>query len=336
MGCRWAGARNNLLYAADRAQATGWGRGPCRPHRSHPLPFPSRLHRARDYRRCSVTRCPAPTEPVPWGECYVLLHTSITAVTSCHLLYNSAANTITLYSDAGAWLPAVVLGTTGSLNNNQCTLDTGASSATTAGNNLTLNLAVGFAAAWSGTKNNYLYAFDRAGLISGWVALGTWNVAPVAQPPVSVSVSPSSGTGTVQTFAFASSSVNGSPYVSWMQMIFNYGLDGAGGCFLYYVPGANTIYLSNDNGAGWIASVVIRTAGTMENSQCRLDVGASTVAKSFNTVTLSLALTFKAGLPGPQNSYLLTGDIAGLNSGWQQMGRGPRRWYRVSRPRWYR
>ena len=318
----WAGARNNYLYAADRAQAVGWQQmGTWTVAVSQPPTTVSitpssgtGLSQMFSYTVSSVNGASS------LGGMYVLLNTSVTAVTSCHLLYNSASNVISLYGDAGAWLPSVVLGTTGSLSNNQCTLDTGASTVTTAGNNLTLNLAVGFAAAWAGTKNNYLYAFDRAGLISGRAALGTWNVAAAAQAPANVSVSPSSGTGTVQTFAFASSSVNGSPYLAWMQMIFNYGLDGAGGCLLYYVPGANTIYLSNDNGAGWIGSAVIGTAGTIENAQCRLDVGASSVARSFNTVTVRLALTFKAGLPGLQNTYLLTSDTGGLNSGWQQMG----------------
>ena len=39
-----------------------------------------------------------------------------------------------------------------------------------------------------------------------------------------------------------------------------------------------------------------------------------------SNVTANLALTFLAGLPGPQNVYMLTYEKSGLNTGWQQMG----------------
>ena len=62
-----------------------------------------------------------------------------------------------------------------------------------------------------------------------WLLAGNFLVtcllAQTSQPPVNVSVSPSSGSGMgPQTFAFTSSSVNGSGYINWMGMLINYGV----------------------------------------------------------------------------------------------------------------
>jgi hypothetical protein len=140
------------------------------------------------------------------------------------------------------------------------------------------------------------------------------------KPPVNVSVSPASGTGGAQTFAFTASDANGSKFVSTMQMLFNYGVDGAGACYLQYSPPSNVIYLMNNQGTAWSAGKNLGAAGTLANSQCQLNLAASSVSMSGNNVTANLALTFLAGLPGPQNVYMLTYEPSGLNTGWQQMG----------------
>jgi RHS repeat-associated protein len=105
-----------------------------------------------------------------------------------------------------------------------------------------------------------------------------------------------------------------------MQMLINYGVDGAGACYLQYSPASNIIYLINDQGTAWSAGKNLGTAGTLANSQCQLNLASSSVSTSGNNVTANLALTFLAGLPGPQNVYMLTYEPSGLNTGWQQMG----------------
>src|SRR5438270_285922 len=80
------------------------------------------------------------------------------------------------------------LGTPGTLQNSQCSIDTGASSASGSGNNLTLNLAVTFKAAFSGSKNDYMQVQDNSSTLAPWQARGAWTVATV--PPTSVSVTP--------------------------------------------------------------------------------------------------------------------------------------------------
>ena len=132
-------------------------------------------------------------------------------------------------------------------------------------------------------------------------------------PPTNVSVSPSSGSGLTQTFAFTSYAPSG---VNGVHILFNYGLDGSGACYVYFTPSVGVFYLLNDTATAWTAG----TGGTIENSQCALNISASSTSGSAVNFTLNLALTFKAGLPGAQKAYMYTYDNAGLYANWQQMG----------------
>jgi hypothetical protein len=100
------------------------------------------------------------------------------AVTACDVIYYPGSNTLALYQDR-AWSPAVTLGSTTTLTNNRCTVNLGTSNAVRSGNNLTLKLVVSFNAAWTGSKNIYLFADDLEGLnTGGWQLKGTYTVAP--------------------------------------------------------------------------------------------------------------------------------------------------------------
>ena len=238
----------------------------------------------------------------------------------CFMGFWPGSQTVGLADDNGSTWP--LMGTLGSstvLQNSQCRVTLAASSVGVSGNNVTVNVAVTFLSGLSGPQQTWMLTGDYAGLASAWQQMGAWNVAVTLQAPVNVSVSPASGAGVTQTFDFTSSSVNGYSQIAWQQIIFNYALNGSGACYFYYSPASNTIYINADSG-GWLQNVVLGTAGTVENSQCRLNVGASSFLKSFNTGTLRLSLTFKAGMPGTQNVYLSTGDNAGLVAPWLQVG----------------
>ena len=150
-----------------------------------------------------------------------------------------------------------------------------------------------------------------------------WLAAAVAcaQGPVNVSVSPSSGIGISQVFAFTSASpAAGFANIAGMNILFNSGVSAAGGCYLYYSPDSKTATLSVDAGNAWGWSGTLGVAGAIENSQCRLDLGSSSVAGSGTALTVKLALTFKSGMPGSQRVFLWTIDRAGQIANWQQMG----------------
>jgi hypothetical protein len=100
-----------------------------------------------------------------------------TAAGSCLSSYDRATNTLSLLNDAGTVWMAALLGSSGTLQNSQCTIALGGSTtAIVSGTTLTLNLAMTFASAFAGPKNVYLYAASVGGMTSGWQARGAWTV----------------------------------------------------------------------------------------------------------------------------------------------------------------
>ena len=93
----------------------------------------------------------------------------------------------------------------------------------------------------------------------------------------------------------------------------------ANSCFLYYQSATNQLNLLNDAATGWLAAT-LGTATALQNSQCSVNVAASTVVSSGNTLTLNLAMTFKPAYAGAKNVDLYATDVSGANSGWQQLG----------------
>jgi hypothetical protein len=58
----------------------------------------------------------------------------------------------------------------------------------------------------------------------------------------------------------------------------------------------------------------------LQNSQCSVNVGASSLSKSGNTLTWNLAMTYQAGFSGLKNVYMYAADVSGTNSGWHPLG----------------
>ena len=254
------------------------------------------------------------------------INSSLTAAGGCYFYYGRASNQIQLANDSGSFGSALPVGTAGTLQNSQCTLDAGASSVMLSGNTLTLNLALSFKPAFAGTKNVYMEALN-ATLDSGWSQKGTFTTTSgggggggggTPQPPATVSVTPSSGSGASQTFAFAFSDANGATDIQSAQMDINASLTAAGACYLYYSRASNQIQLANDGGSFGTA-LTLGTAGTLQNSQCILDAGASSVTPSGNTLTLNLALSFKPAFVGAKNIFM-EAQNATLDSGWALKG----------------
>ena len=118
----------------------------------------------------------------------VLVNTSAATANACSVTYNRAANTLMLLTDTGAAPSGSIAPGSGSQQNTQCTLSGAGSSATLAGNILTLNLTLVFQPAFSGNKTVYLQASNVSDS-TGWQQGGTWTV-PATGPPTAVSVTP--------------------------------------------------------------------------------------------------------------------------------------------------
>ncbi|HKF48638.1 MAG TPA: hypothetical protein VKB38_14875 [Terracidiphilus sp.] len=223
---------------------------------------------------------------------------------ACGVYYHPGDNLIYLADDTNTTVlgPGAV-GQPGTLSNSQCKIDVGASSTSTSviGNTLTLNLVVHFKffGTFIGPTSVYMYAEDNESNNSGFVKRGSWTVESVA--PTGVSVSPSAGSGPSQTFALTYYDGNGTADLRWVYayLATSGTADATNTCYFFYHPSDNLIYLSNDTGGSWGPGAVGQ-AGTLTNGQCTLDVGASSVSHTLNTLTLNVALSFEGK---PANSY---------------------------------
>ncbi|HEU5092629.1 MAG TPA: hypothetical protein VFT30_08085, partial [Nitrospira sp.] len=104
-----------------------------------------------------------------------LINSSSSQTNACYLLFARSTNQLSLLNDAGnAYLGPVVLGSTGSLSNSQCSVNAAGSSSSLSGNNLTVNLALTFSSSFNGSKTLYAQAIDTAGANSGLYYMGSW------------------------------------------------------------------------------------------------------------------------------------------------------------------
>jgi len=243
------------------------------------------------------------------------------ASNSCFLYYNVAANQINLLNDGGTAYLMAAPGAATTLQNSQCSLNLAATTVVMNGNALTLNLAMTFKTAYAGAKNIYLYARDVSGTTSGWQTEGTWTVPSASGTPAVVSATPSSGAGASQNFGLKYSDSAGTANLRSVYAYFNATLanPATNSCFLYYNVAANQINLLNDTSTAYLTATP-GTAATLQNSQCSLNVAATTVAVNGNTLTLNLAMTAKPEYAGTKNVYLYATDASGSNSGWQTDG----------------
>ena len=248
-----------------------------------------------------------------------------TAMNSCMAYYNRASNQISLLNDAGTGYTVGTVGGSGVLQNNQCSIALGSSTATLSGTTLTLNLAMTFAPGFGGVKNIYMYAANAAGVNSAWQTRGTWTVpgsgAPAPTTVTASTVSPAFGSGAAQTFALQYGDTAGATDLATAWVWFNatFGPSSSTSCLAYYDRATNKMNLLNDAATAY-SSKTVGSSGTLQNSYCSIAMGSATATTSGTTLTLNLAMTFTPAFGGTKNIYLYAANAAGANSGWQTRG----------------
>jgi hypothetical protein len=242
------------------------------------------------------------------------LSPALFAIPSCLIQFSPQQMGIALLDDAGHFGPPVSIGTPGVLQNSQCALDVGQSSAIGSGNMLTVNLALSFKAGLVGFDNIYGEAEDT--FTSNFELLGTWHVNPLS----SLTVAPASGSGSTQTFSFVASDVDGASDIQWIETNVNATASFVNGCSTFYDPKQNIAYLLSDDASSWSAPGTVGAAGTLQNNQCTLDLGSSSVSVTGDNINLNLALSFKSGFNGAKNVYGSVRSYTGNNLSLSTLG----------------
>jgi hypothetical protein len=153
-------------------------------------------------------------------------------------------------------------------------------------------------------------------------------VEPVAAP-VNSSISPSGGTGVTQTFTFTATSPNAPPQgtdIGTVWVLFNTtaaGINGANACYFSLAPASNYVALVNDAGTAWAYSGHTGSGnGSIANSQCSINLGASSWSYNAGTraLTMNFAITFQPRVYGTtQSVWMVTfQQSSGANTGWWQ------------------
>ncbi len=251
----------------------------------------------------------------------VLVNNFLDGRVACYLAYSRPLNVLYLVNDPGtALLPGLVLNGSGTLSNSQCTVNGAGTSATGAGNTLTLTLNMTFPAGFGGNRIFYAAARDTANN-SGWKGIGTWNVPGLQIGQLTtMGVTPAQGAGNAQTFTFTFTDTFGWQNLGVLNVLINDALDGRFGCYLAYSRPLNVLYLVNDTGTALLPGLLLNGSGTLANSYCTINGAGATATGNGNVVTLTLPVTFTSAFGGNRLLYMAARDVAENNSGWQAKG----------------
>ena len=247
----------------------------------------------------------------------VLFAPTFDTTNACYLVWDSTSGRISLAYDIPAnGSTALVPGSAGVAVNAQCTLKAANSTVVIGTTSVVVTLDLTFAATWYGPKSIYLYA-SEVGVNSGWVNVGSWNVA--GGSPTADSVSPSSGSGNFPTFTFTVSDSASQANINGIGMLFTTGSPSniANACLLAYDRTNSTIGLYDNSGL-ILSTKPIGSSATLMNSQCA--VGYSVMTINGNSVNVSVqVLFFTANFGGAKTTYVEARE-PNATSGWVQRG----------------
>ena len=315
----FAGAKTTYLYAADAGANTGWvARGawtvvipPPQPSADSVSPNGS----SGGSQAFTFVFSDNQNATNLIGMAMLFNTTSASVTNSCDIVYDRNAGTVALMWDSGAGSDPKALGSPVVLKNSQCQV--GTVTAAASGLSQILTLSITFTAAFSGTKNIYMFGSD-AGLNTGWVLRGTYLVA-AGGLPVANSVVPTNGSGPSQRFSFTASDQGGSGFITGMAMLLSTSLSTTNACSMVYDRTRNVVSLAFDNPANGAASVTPGSPTIVSNAQCSLNGANTTVVIGVTSVVVTVDLTFNANWFGAKNSYLLASETV-VNSGFVTVG----------------
>jgi len=255
----------------------------------------------------------------------VLINTALDGRQACYLAYSRPSNALYIVADNGdaTQLSGKVMDGTGSVGNSQCNVSLANSSATSAGNTLTLVLSLTFSASFGGNKAIYAAARDLTQNNSGWQTMGAIGVQPLPNTfPNPVGLTPSSGTRAAQTISFTYQDQSSGSNLQTVWALINTAVDGRAACYVaYYQPG-NQLYLYPDNGDGSQATNIALTGNnSIGNSQCFITAQGSSIQVSGNRLNVTLPITFKTTFAGFKGIWLAAQTTGGIQtSPWQILG----------------
>jgi len=239
---------------------------------------------------------------------------------SCLVYYDRAAFTVSLLDDTGTEWQSSTVPNNGRLENSQCSIQLETTVVGGTATSLMWYLSVVFKPEFGGDKNINMYAASVTGAHSRWQRRGTWTVGGSIVVTAD-SVSPSSGSGSTQTFTLRYSDTAGYADLATLSAWFNgtFASTAANSCLVSYDRATRLLSLLDDGGTGW-QSGTITNVGTLENSQCLIQLAMSAVGGTDTMLMLILTVDFKPEFAGDKSIFMNAAGLSGATSGWQQRG----------------
>ena len=261
----------------------------------------------------------------------VLINGALDGRQACYLAFvPSGRNAGSLFlvdnaGNAGEPYAGMALPGSGSIGNEQCTVNGAGSFVSGDGSGLGLSLNVTFTPAFAGPKVVYGAVQYQGMSPSGWQALGTWTVPGASAIGLSAGgVNPARSTGLSQNYTFAFTDHDGWADVSIANVLINDAINGIGACYLAVVPASAesaTVFLVDDAGhaGGPFHGMVLPGTDTISNSQCAIAGQGSSITAGGNTLTLTLAISFRPVFADNRIVFAAARN-AKQTSGWRPVG----------------
>jgi len=256
------------------------------------------------------------------NKIYFLVNTDTSIpANSCHGFYDREGNGLYLYNDAlTAVMGPLTPGTAGTLQNGQCAIGAAASSVSASGAELVLNLNLTLQGSYAvGNRTLYLWVKDNGNNNTGWIAGSNWTMhSPTPVAPTLAGVSPTAATTASQTFTVIARDGNG--YTDINKIYFLVNTDPsvpADSCHGFYDRASNGLFLYNDALTAVMGPITPGAAGTLQNGQCAINGGPSSVTGSGSELVLNLNVTRQGTYVfGSKTTYFWVTDNLNNNTGW--------------------
>jgi hypothetical protein len=214
-----------------------------------------------------------------------------------------------------------------------CTLDLAASSRamtpTLANDETRVTFAVGFKPGVAGLQKLFVRSSALDGKTSPWILQGTWTVtAPARSEPLVVALSPTAGANATQTFTGAFSHTGGPSqlYLAYILLLPTPNIvqyTAAGSCLVEYNRISHAMRLINEAGDDWLgplSGVPLTRGGTLTNSRCTLNIGASSAQIAGSSLVVNASITLNSTVTGTLATFLQAFDVNGGFTGMTQFG----------------
>jgi hypothetical protein len=242
--------------------------------------------------------------------------------------YNRISHGMRLIDDAGTgWLgpvSGVVIGPkAGTLSNSKCTVNVAGSSASRAGNAMTVTVPIVFKNGASPVMGTFLQALDIKENWTGMTQFGNWTLStgtPRSGPSIA-GVAHSTTVGSYVVYSVTASHTSGASSLAMIHLLLNDSITKGAPCQVVYFPGNTTLNLINDTGSALVSptGVVPGTVGTIANSRCAINTGLASQSVAAKSVTVTIPLNLQAAtFGGEKKVYVNAFDNVGYLTHWVQ------------------